>query len=1018
MKPFVGRAAGYVFFLVMVLLFPARYAVSQTAPTEGLRDRTPSIHALINARLVPAPGKIVENATLVLRDGIIEGVGNVRIPPDARVWDMKGMTVYPGFIDASTSYGMSRPVEKEGPQRPRENTSEARGTSYWNPQVLAHQNATSLFLPDPKFAEKLRSQGITTVLTLPAKGIFRGTGAVVNTGDGTSGAQVVRERVFQSITFERDSDSEGYPSSLMGTIALIRQTLYDAGWSVRAQDVYRKNNSLPRPETLEPLSALAPVLTGKQPVLMEASDELNFLRADALAREFGLTMFIRGSGHEYKLLDAVKATGRGVVLPVNFPDPPSVQTPEEALEVSLSDLRYWDEAPDNPAVLHRAGIPIALTSALLKDPGQFIAQVRKAVERGLSPDAALAALTTTPSKFLGIEKQLGTLEQGKIANIVVTDGDLFSANTKIRETWIDGKRYQVKTQPEMDPRGTWLLHLPGAKADSLLLEIKGEIDGLQGSLKTHREVKLKSASIGAMRLLLSFSGDTLGFPGIVRMTGVISADTLTGTGEWADGKAFSWLALRKGSFIPEQDSAKQKKITAASFPPVQPHGEYGRQRLPEQHDVVLVRGATLWTCTDQGVIRNADLLVHKGKITAVGQNISAPAGAMIIDGTGRHVTPGLIDAHSHTSVSGSVNEGTQAISAEVRVGDIISNNDIDVYRGLAGGLTTAHVLHGSANPIGGQSQLIKLRWGMLPEEMKFEGAPPTIKFALGENVKQSNWGDRFTTRYPQTRMGVAEIIRDQFAAAKDYQRAWQKYERDGAGIPPRRDLELDAIVEILNGKRFIHCHSYRQDEILMLIRLADEMGFQVTVFQHILEGYKVADAMAHHGAGGSSFSDWWGYKLEVYDAIPHNGALMHEQGVLVSFNSDSEELARRMNLEAAKAVKYGGLSEEEALKFVTLNPAKQLKVDHRVGSLSIGKDADFVIWSGHPLSTYSRCEQTWVDGRRYFDLGEDAQLRQQSEHQRATLIQKALETKKTGAGESVKTESRSIHRCMEISHEN
>jgi imidazolonepropionase-like amidohydrolase len=291
--------------------------------------------------------------------------------------------------------------------------------------------------------------------------------------------------------------------------------------------------------------------------------------------------------------------------------------------------------------------------------------------------------------------------------------------------------------------------------------------------------------------------------------------------------------------------------------------------------------------------------------------------------------------------------------------------------------------------------MIKLRWGMSAEEMKFKDAPPTIKFALGENVKQSNWGERYTTRYPQTRMGVEQVMRDEFSAALDYEKSLNGKKK---GMPARRDLELDAIVEILRGKRFVHCHSYRQDEILAMMRVAEDFGFRIRVFQHILEGYKVADVMARHGVGGSSFSDWWAYKFEVYDAIPHNGAIMHDQGVLVSFNSDSDELARRLNTEAAKAVKWGGLSEEEALKFVTINPAKQLFVDKRVGSLEAGKDADFVVWNGNPLSTYTMCEQTWIEGRRFFDRAEDRQMNDEVHRQRAVLIQKALASK--GKGDS------------------
>ncbi len=303
-----------------------------------------------------------------------------------------------------------------------------------------------------------------------------------------------------------------------------------------------------------------------------------------------------------------------------------------------------------------------------------------------------------------------------------------------------------------------------------------------------------------------------------------------------------------------------------------------------------------------------------------------------------------MDCHSHTAISKGVNEGSHAVTCEVRIGDVLDPTDVSMYRQLAGGVTAANLLHGSANPMGGQNQVIKFRWGALPEELKFADAMPGVKFALGENVKQSNWGDKFKTRYPQTRMGVEQLIRDRFRAAQEYDAAMKKKE----GLPPRRDLQLEALAEILNGKRLIHCHSYRQDEVLMLLRLAGEFKIKIGTLQHILEGYKVADEIAAHGAGASSFADWWAYKFETYDAIPDNPAMMHGRSVLTSVNSDSDDLARRLNTEAGKSIKYGGLSPEEALKLVTIYPAKQLQIDARTGSLEPGKDADFVIWSGQP----------------------------------------------------------------------
>ena len=412
---------------------------------------------------------------------------------------------------------------------------------------------------------------------------------------------------------------------------------------------------------------------------------------------------------------------------------------------------------------------------------------------------------------------------------------------------------------------------------------------------------------------------------------------------------------------------------------------------PPQPEVLVVRHATIWTSGPQGKLADADLLLKKGKIAAVGAHLAAPAGAVEIDATGKHVSPGIFDPHSHSDIVGNVNEGTNIVTSEVRIEDVVNAESIAIYRELAGGVTTVNLLHGSANAIGGQNAVVKLRWGAPPEDMFF-GAPQGIKFALGENPKQSNWGDgeNVKKRYPQTRQGVEQIIRETFQAARDYQRRWNDYRKDPRAdrVPPRRDLQLEAIVEILDGKRLVHSHCYRADEIIMLLRVAEQFGFRVATLQHVMEGYKVADEIAAHGAGGSTFSDWWAYKYEVVDAIPYNGAIMWQRGVVTTFNSDSNELARRLNLEAAKAVRYGNVPDTEALKFVTLNSAKQFHVDDRIGSLEPGKDADFVIWSGSPLSTYSVAEQTWIDGRKYFDRADDLKHRADLAAERAALVAK------------------------------
>ena len=404
----------------------------------------------------------------------------------------------------------------------------------------------------------------------------------------------------------------------------------------------------------------------------------------------------------------------------------------------------------------------------------------------------------------------------------------------------------------------------------------------------------------------------------------------------------------------------------------------------------LIRNATVLTVT-RGTLTNTDVLIRDGKIAGVGKNLTAPAGAKIIDATGKFVLPGIIDCHSHSMLD-TINEGTLAVTSMVRTSDVLNPTDIDLYRELAGGVTTLNLLHGSANPIGGLNTVVKIKWGRPASEFLFPGAMPGIKFALGENVKRSSQPNQpgVTRRYPNTRMGVEETIRDAFSRARDYKMGWDEYRAavnkgEKNRIPPRRDLQLEPLVEILEGKRYVHAHCYRADEIFMLISLADEFGFKIKTFQHVLEGYKVAKEIAQHGAGASIFADSWAYKIEAYDAIPYTAAIMTRAGVVVSMNSDSDERARRLNIEAAKAMHYGDLTEEQALKLVTINPAIQLGIQDRVGSIEVGKDADLAIWNAHPFSVYARVDTTFIDGEVFFDRQQDIARRPELAKERATL---------------------------------
>jgi imidazolonepropionase-like amidohydrolase len=1013
--------------LVLLLALPVAAAPPTTKPAEGLRQNTPAVHALVNLQIVPEPGQTIEKGTIVIRDGVIEAIGaDVKPPADARIWDLAGKTAYAGLIDACNEINVTAEIQKQG-------------SPHWNSQVAPQLALDEHFTADETLNGKLRSQGITARLIAPASRVVKGQSIIVTTGSADNTRAILKRGAAQHfrLTVPFGANRDTYPASPMGAVAIARQALLDADWYSKAWAAWRSDPQLARPERSDALEALAACLSGNQPAIIDAANEQFFLRADRFAREFGLTAIIRGSGHEYRRLDEIRAAGRAVIVPVNFPEPPPVGTIEDSLDVSLAQLMHWDHAPENPARLDAAGVTIALTSHGLKDQATFLAAVRRAVERGLKPDAALKALTTTPAALLSMGDRLGKIAPGMIANVVVADGDLFAKKTKVVETWVDGRRFEVEKAPIFDVRGTWELEFTGADGRNLKvgLKIKGAAKQPSGVLtkivaegEKADEVKLDQVTVNDSQLNFRFDGKSLDKDGPARASATIARGeeeklTLLGTVIWADGTSDKLTGTLSAKLSPEEQKAEEQKVaketkdgekegergtvgeresdsdkkeekpeTPALFAVNYPLGDFGRPVSAQQPKLIAFKNATLWTCGPAGIIEGGTLVVGEGKIVAAGKDLAVPEGAMVIDAAGRQITPGIIDCHSHMATDGGVNEGTQAITAEVRIGDFIDADDITIYRQLAGGVTAANVLHGSANPIGGQNQVIKLRWGATGEQMKFSEAPQGIKFALGENVKQSNWGDRYTTRYPQSRMGVEQIIRDAFAAARDYAAAWDRWNQRHEGLPPRRDLELEALAEVVQAKRWIHCHSYRQDEILALIRVCDDFKITIGSLQHILEGYKVADAMARHGATGSSFSDWWAYKIEVYDAIPFNGALMHRAGVIVSFNSDDAELGRHLNHEAAKAVKYGRVPREEALKFVTVNPAKQLRIDQWVGSLEPDKHADFVVWSGDPLSPRSRCEQTWIDGRKYFDRDEDRALRGEQAKMRTALIRKIIDS--------------------------
>lgn len=941
---------------------------------EGLRDNTPRWHALTEARLVLAPGKVVERGTVVLKDGQIVAAGaDVAIPAGARVWKLPGRSVYAGFIDMSSLVGVPASLKPQrsagaGAGSAAATTSALPGRSAASRNAQVHPEQSVAALLDLK-ADELRASrelGFTALLASPAHGIFRGQSALLSAGEGLDAKNLlIATDVAQHLSheFERGRGS-GYPNSLMGAVALSRQTWWDARWygQMAAHGERRETNVS--------LAALQNAVQGKQPVVYQADDEQDFLRVAKVRDEFNLKVILQGNGFEYRRAAQLKSLGMPVIVPLTYPAAPEVENPDLAADVSLQQLQHWELAPSNLSVLASAGVEFAVSPRGLADPKRdFWPRLRQAVKRGLSPEAALAGLTTVPAKLIGQQQRLGQIAPGQIANLVIASGDLFgNESAEIELAFVDGRALPTDAWQRKDLRGQWKV----AGQDKPLM--------ISGT---------------AARPQLRLDGKTC--------EGHLRGDQLHLRWPCAGGDSASWLTLRlQGErLVGDTLLAEREKPPVETPPKAEPKVDLASlQRYPAgafgvaakaDSKPVLIKDATVWTSAKAGTLQQADMLVRDGKIAAIGTDLKAPADAVVINAKGLHLTPGIIDAHSHTAVARGVNESSSSITAEVRVADVIDATDINIYRELAGGLTTANLLHGSANTIGGQNQVIKLRWGQDAEALKFKEAAAGIKFALGENVKQSNAGDANSTRYPQTRMGVEQLLRDAFQAAREYDARWAEWKRNPKGSDqPRRDLQLDTLVELLQRKREIHIHSYRADEILMFTKIAKEFGLKVAAFQHVLEGYKVAKEIAEIGAGSSTFSDWWAYKMEVVDAIPFNGAMMQRVGVNTSFNSDSNELARRLNTEAAKAVRYGGLSEAEALKFVTINPAKQLGVADRVGSLEVGKDADFVLWNGNPLATTSRAEQTWIDGRRYFSREDDAAMRIQQRSERERLLAKAI----------------------------
>ncbi len=991
-----------------------------TPPENGPRVTDPGRHAIIGGT-VHLPGGPETGVTILIQNGKIEtiarGAGDLDLT-GYRQWTLDDDAhIYPGFIDPW--------IEVKTPEH-----DSNRPGRHWNPKITPSRSVLEGDGLDEGTAKSLRELGFVAAGIAPDDGILRGLGAVVSTSPrpesaAADRAAVIRHDAFHAADFWKGGWGGGmiYPTSQMGCIALIRQTFNDANWQKAVEY---------KPST----NAIDALTTIDAPIFFELNNELEAFQAHEVVQTLGqdTELVLIGTGTEFKRLDSIVADGHALIIPLRYPRKPDVSSVGKAEDVELETMMTWEQAPTNARRLRQAGATVALTTSKSRKRSDFFKNLHEAIEAGLSAEDALAMITTVPAELLGVDDAVGTIQEGHGASLVVASGDLFDpkAKAKIRDLWIDGSRHEISADKDAHPfDGQWAMWVGPEETpffemtftvDGKKIEMTEAMDGDEPATNNARHVEITKNTIS---FLVDDEDDE---SGTYIVSGVLSNDRIAGSGIAPDDGSFTWAAKRiESDDEAEDDDDKNKKDKDDEYEPAPetlpgyPFGPYAMAQLPAQ-EVVLFTNATIWTSGPAGVIENGSLMIEDGRISIVTEGKLAariPSGARTYDLAGKHITPGIIDAHSHTGTwTFGTNEGAQATTSEVRMADTSDPDHINWYRQLAAGVTTVNTLHGSANPIGGQNVIQKVRWGAPhPRDMHFAGAKAGIKFALGENVTHANWGNEGRDRYPQTRMGVDTLMRDRFIAARQYARDWTSYLNTSKSKPedvgmepvlakslakaakfegkmpqnsdrPRRDYELDPLAEILAGDRLIHCHSYRQDEILMLAKIAEDFGFKIGSYQHGLETYKVAEAVKANAIGVSIFSDWWAYKVEVQDAIAQAGPILWETGVSVSYNSDSDELVRRLNTEASKAVKYGNVPPEEALKFVTINAATQLGIEDRVGSIEVGKDADLAIWSGDPLSGLSRCEQTFVDGREYFSLEKDAQMQADVAAERARLIAK------------------------------
>jgi imidazolonepropionase-like amidohydrolase len=977
------------------LVFLCGYnSISQYIPQNGVKESQSDVTVITNAHIYVSSSLEYERACMIIQHGQVVKIGKkLKIPKGAIVIDMKGRTILPAFIELNSSIGIPEEKKKEARSFSPQMESSKTDSYYWNEAIHPEINSSELYQKNLKELKLLNEKGFGFVVSHNSDGIARGSGVLVSAHGEELSKDILIPEVASFYSLNKGSSRQTYPSSQMGSIALLRQSLYDYRYYLESERCFTDLSM----ESWEKQMELTK--------FMETKDKWEILRAARIGKEFGFDFIYFGSGNEYECANSLKDLDAKIILPINFPKAFDVSDPYISRLIPLSQLKHWELAPYNFSILSNNEMTLAISSMGIKSAAEFWNNIRTIMQTGIPKNKLLKSLTETPASFLGQESKMGSLEKNKLACFSVFSSDPFvDKEAKVNEMWLMGQRKKIAPYQSISVLGSYNVSLGNSelfldvsgrdkrlsafvyeyganqkKVDSTKKKVDLKIDGNDITLTMNREDSLGPYS-EVMHGKVSNNG------------GVMEGDMVLKNGLWS-----KWNAIRIEELDSKEKDNKSDSIHAGKcwFPNL----AYGLDSCVTQHPI-LIRNATVWTNEKEGILLKTDVLLENGKISEIGESLKSNiSNIKEIDAAGMHLTSGIIDEHSHIAISKGVNESGQAVSAEVSIGDVVNPDDINIYRQLSGGVTCSQLLHGSANPIGGQSAIVKLKWGATPKEMLLDDAPGFIKFALGENVKQSNWGNFNTIRFPQTRMGVEQLFYDGFHRAKKYKIEWDTYRKNENKKDvkaPRIDLELEALLEIIESKRFITCHSYVQSEVNMLMHVADSIGFKVNTFTHILEGYKVADKMREHGVGGSTFSDWWAYKYEVNDAIPYNASLMHDNGVVVAINSDDAEMGRRLNQEAAKGVKYGGMSQEAAWKMVTLNPAKLLHLDHQMGSIKIGKDADLVLWSDNPLSIKAKVDKTIIEGAIYYDASQKAALERRNRLERARIIQKMLLEKETG----------------------